>query len=93
MSEARPQTPHVPKRVSASLKGELEGSATTDHTDKGESLGVVDDPVGMVDDPGGHAKHTAVLKPSEMTTSQVVEANSPRPLEDPGDTTDVLRII
>ena len=42
----------------------------------------------MVDDPGGHSKHTAALEPSKTTTSRVVEANSPRTLEDPEDATD-----
>ena len=71
-----------------SLKGEQEGSATTDHTDQGESLGIVDNPDRMVDNPGGHSKCTAALEPSKTTTSRVVEANSPRTSEDPGDVTD-----
>ena len=42
----------------------------------------------MVDDPEGHAKRTAALEPSKTTTSRVVEANSPRTSEDPGDAMD-----
>ena len=94
-SEARPQTTHVPERVSASLEGEREGSATTDRADDGESKGVVDDPHGHVDYPGGCAeppvartKHMATPEGGEMTTNGVVEADSPRPSEDLGDATD-----
>ena len=79
-SEARPQPPYVPERVSASLEGERESPATTDRADDGESKGVVDDPCNTVDDPGGHAespvartKHMATPEGGETATNGVVE--------------------
>jgi hypothetical protein len=76
----------VPRHVSTSLEGERDGQATTDDAD--DPGDIVHAPGGRVERPIGQTNNPATVGTSETTSSRAVEADSPRPSEDPVDATD-----